>query len=329
MTEGESVQAAIERASPGDVVGLQGGTFTEQIVVDRELTLTGVGPERTVLRAPPSLEGRFRRGEQWISPVISLESSGAKLQNMQVEGARAERTDHTIVGIGCTDPSVDIGDVRVTGSETASTRPGIGILVYNDDCARRGAVVEDCEICDYRHSGIVAQGTGLDVRVTESTVTGIGPTDTNRQHGIRVSGTSRATLLGNTVADNYYRDSSIGAGILVDATRDVFVAWNDIEGNNSGIAAQKTGDIVARRNNIRPNDTGALNLGAKSFDATNNWWGSPDGPSISKIWTGNGEGGDTDAAANGSGDAIVNVSWQPYATSPVDTSVWSRVGGRS
>lgn len=77
------------------------------------------------------------------------------------------------------------------------------------------------------------------------------------------------------------------------------------------------GDIGPRQNNVVGNDYGALNYGAASFDATDNWWGASDGPS----------GGETDpstgATADGSGDSVISaagssIRWDPFATSQFD-----------
>ena len=41
QTPGQSLQAAIDAASPGDTITVSGGVYYEHIVIDKELTLTG------------------------------------------------------------------------------------------------------------------------------------------------------------------------------------------------------------------------------------------------------------------------------------------------
>ena len=152
----------------------------------------------------------------------------------------------------------------------------------------------------------------------DSTVTGIGQTDEIGQNGIQVSDVAQAAIAGNTVRDNYYTSNSVAAGIIVFQSSDVVIERNRILDNNNGIGVSGAGDTVARRNNITGNDTGALNLGASTFDVTHNWWGAADGPSASTLYT----GGETDivtgATADGSGDAVYDAHWDPFATSPFD-----------
>jgi hypothetical protein len=328
VTGDGSIQAAVDDAQPGDVVGVVGGTFTEQVVLDTRVTLVGLGPQRPTVRTPRAPSPRLDWNGDPVAPVVAAEADGLTVRRLRVESGHRSVGSKTTAGIGVDDAGIRLEDVSVVDAHIDAaerTRHDVGVLVTNTDGFRRLSTVTNCDVRGYQHSGIVGAGSGLTFRVTETTVAGLATTGTNRQHGIRLSSLDKATLLGNTVADNYYRHSSVSTGVLAVSVSDAFVAWNDIEGNNNGIVAQNTGDIAARRNNIRVNDTGALNLGASIFDATNNWWGAPDGPSPSEIRPNGEENSPSGQPPDGSGDAAFGVVWNPFADRPVDTAVWSRI----
>src|SRR5262245_13206000 len=54
-TDYPTIQAAIDAAKPGRTISILGGTYTEQIVLSKKLTLVGAGMDVTVIRAPATL----------------------------------------------------------------------------------------------------------------------------------------------------------------------------------------------------------------------------------------------------------------------------------
>jgi hypothetical protein len=316
----DSIQSAIDSARAGDRIRIEPGTYTEQVVVDEDVTLVGAGPEETTIRCPPTLDGQFPDLEGEVRPVVALQSDGASLRNLTVDGNEQGRRNETFVGIGSCDASVYVGDVAVTGI-AGEPGHGVGILAYVSDDADLLTYVERCAVRGYGQHGIVGHGRGNDLHVSDCVITGQGPTETHPRNGILLRDVAKATIIGNTITRNYCTGSDIATGIVSLRSVDIFAAWNVLEGNNSGFSAESSGDIVARQNNIRGNGTGVINHGARTFDATNNWWGSADGPSESDTWASGASDVETGADPDGDGDAVYNVNWDPYSTSPFNLGV--------
>lgn len=318
---GGSVQSAVDAATPGDVIQLAAGTYVEQVVVDKAVTITGAGPGATVVRSPASLSSRFVRDGDDTYPVVSLEAGGAELWNLTVDGDRQGGGNREFVGVGAYNAGAHLGNVEVTKvseDPLSGNQHGLAVFAYTDDGAERTVTVDGCDIHDYQKGGVVGEGAGLDLCVTHSTVTGIGPTDTIGQNGVQASGVAQAAVVGNTITDNYYTPSSVSAGLIIFETEDVLVDRNELRDNNNGIGALAASDLTARRCNIVGNDTGVLAISSSDIDVTRNWWGAADGPAASSLYSGGATDPVTDEVADGSGDPVYQAHWDDYADSQFD-----------
>jgi predicted ribosomally synthesized peptide with SipW-like signal peptide len=317
VSSGDSIQTAIDNAGAGDTIGIKPDSFSEQVVVDKPVTLAGAGQGSTVIQATSSLNSRFSFNGTDGHPVVSLESADAELWNLTVDGDRKGDNYPDFFGVGAYNAGVRLGNVevkKVTDDPFSGNQKGVGIVALNDDSSARSTVIDGCNVHDYQKTGIVGEGDGLTLCVLDSTTTGAGSTTTNGQNGIQISDVSQGVIVGNTVEANYYTGSAGAAGIIAFNSGDVLIGRNIIKNNNIGIGVSGAGDITARRNNIDQNDFGAGNFGSDSFDARKNWWGASDGPS--------GEADPvTGSPADGSGDTVLStgsadsIRWDPFANS--------------
>ncbi len=141
---GESIQKAIDRASPGDVICLAPGEWTENIHINKSVTLHGAGAERTIIRSAKD-----------DIPVVRIDSDGAEhaphitLGGIQVTGARGDEGYGIMVA----------GRAQATIRHCIITDNKTGIMLW----MRARATIEDNVVSDNQRHGIVlsfyAEGT--------------------------------------------------------------------------------------------------------------------------------------------------------------------------
>jgi hypothetical protein len=245
-----TIQGAVNAADPsGDTIKVDPGTYTEQVTINKSLTLQGNGAG-AIIQAPSTMTP---------DPVFNLRSlvevknaATVNINNMTIEGPNPAINDGILVVGGAT--------ANVTGSTivhihqntaTFGNQTGFAIQVGGTGAQAVGqvgnATIIDCTITDYQKVGVIIGRNGSSGTVTGSTITGIGPTPLNAQNGIQISpGAGSSTVSNNTISGNQYTGSgpppaganpfttTQAAGIL-DLTGPNSIAGNTVVNNDIGI----------------------------------------------------------------------------------------------
>ncbi len=134
-------------------------------------------------------------------------------------------TDADIYGANYFGVVVNGGTVDVTGSaihdigETPVNGTQHGNAVYYVYGSSSTGTVVGNDIWNYQKGGIVANGTGTFVTITDNTVTGLGPVGFIAQNGIQLGWGATGTITGNTITGNLYTQGAskgwVSAGILL------------------------------------------------------------------------------------------------------------------
>ncbi len=174
-----TIAAAVRDAGAGALVSIQPGTYTESVILERDVRLVAA-------KGPGSVRIVGVRGA-----ALTVRGAGGVVQGLLIEGRNAEPavsvTAGTVVIAGC---EITGGRVEVTGAAAPTLRgcklhhPGdIGLYLAGDS----RAIIEDTEIGDAGHTGIlVDHGAVPTLRRLSVTRTG--------GHGIRVSGSAQGTF---------------------------------------------------------------------------------------------------------------------------------------
>jgi len=167
VSSGESVQAAIERANPGDVVLVQSGTYHENLDVTKRLTLRGMDTGSGI----PIIEGNGN------DTAIRLKAGGIILKNFEVAGSR--------IGI-----EVVSDNNFVTKNVAKDNWVAISIVDSTKNLVKDNTILDN-----YR--GIYLESS------FQNTISKNSVSD-NRWFGIGLQSSERNVITGNTISNNYY-----------------------------------------------------------------------------------------------------------------------------
>lgn len=217
-----TVSGAVAAAIAGDTIEVCNGTYTEQVVINKSLTLKAKPTHTPSVVAPAVMSGS--------QAIITVTGSGvnATVDGLIISGPGGGGCNTLRYGIrveGGANATIKnnlIKDIR--DNPFSGCQNGVGILVGRQFEATTGtATIYDNVIQGYQKGGIVVDNTGSSAVITDNIVTGAGRTETIAQNGIQVSRgavVTPANLHGNTVSGNFYLNSSaptfpaVATGIL-------------------------------------------------------------------------------------------------------------------
>ncbi|WP_405959058.1 right-handed parallel beta-helix repeat-containing protein [Streptomyces sp. NBC_00868] len=241
-----TIQAAVDAARPGDRITVRPGVYREQVVIGKNVSLTGSGDGKTTIQAP-----------QTLTPGDDGENSIVEIHN----GASVSLSRLSVSGPGsgtCEDGALSAG-IRVLGGAHLALRhaavthitdtpaapcfhSATGVLIGDLPTSTGSASIRDTKITDYQGAGVVVLNEGSTATIEGNTVTGHPKVSTD---GIEFVAGAVGRVTGNTVSNNECRepDADCGpdffnefqhAGIVADAPGTV-VRHNRLIGNQVGI----------------------------------------------------------------------------------------------
>jgi len=279
----DTIQGAIDEASPDDVIEADAGTFTEDVTIDKSLTLNG---------AQVGVDARGRsESESEIVGVVEVTSAA---------------TDVVFDGFKFTSPT------------RAFTPRGFNLHIESENSTIKNCIFVAEENAGHTYSGYLDFGGITNTTVERNSFSGhLDPTQTPNVIMLGITGAGTVT-----VTHNEMHNVGGGGGIGVMCSNDdavINIIDNEIENTGDGIwfwdptggsfevniqsntiyncqkkgvkIVSPVGITAVNCNRIYDNtEEGVYNsVSSLLVDATSNWWGDASGPS--------GEGG-------GSGDAV-------------------------
>ena len=245
-------------AANGDTIQVAAGTYSETatLTVDKPVTIAGAGVGSTTITTPFPTSFTQDAAGNFAMVFVAPAASGATIQDLTVNANGDSNTNHScphsFVGVDIQDAAATVQRVHIANVEDTplggSPCGGTGLSDLNDDGTARTLTVDHVTIDNYEKNGMSFDGndvSGLTANVTNSTVTGAGPTTILAQNGIEYLSDAAGTVSGSTISGDECNvpgacgpdpfTQSQGTGILLFATGPVTVSGNTITANDTGI----------------------------------------------------------------------------------------------
>lgn len=308
-----TIGAAVTKASPGDTIHVAAGTYSEQVSINKPLTVTGA-------------DGAVLDG----TGLVPAWTTGVKIRSGNVTWNNIDVTDFTQDGITAYD-NIDMPNLHITNTKVSNIQPGywgFGIYVGYESEGFGYSPPDLTTHLDF--SGLLLEGN--EIVNTHSSAMVIQS----------VTGTP-GTLV---VKNNFIHDNVTNSGIWVDCARELTIEDNIVDGNKWGVEFSAyaefgtlngpygpknielrgntiTGStfegvavyegwpatIAVEGNQLDGNGNGVRNYLSEAVNAQGNWWGSPTGPTVASNPAGTGD------------SAVDAVDYSPWRKDGTDTDL--------
>ena len=244
-----TIQAAINATLPGDTINVAAGTYDEQVVIDKSLTLQGTG-DTTVVK--PSLAAKLTQhfGILWAGAtkeiagiIVANGVAGVTVKNLKVDGESITALPagaNWVAGIFLRETGGTVDMVSVVGTGKWTPDRAYGVYLYAAGASPVSVEVKGCGITNYDKNGINAQGSKLTANIHHNTVIGRGPLPDGDevQNGILIIDNATATVNNNTVSNNAYTPATWVATGVTFCNAGGSAQSNTLTNNQTGIAGQ-------------------------------------------------------------------------------------------
>ncbi len=253
------IQRAIDYAAATNTLNASGHTFTEQVEINKDLTLNGVAGSTKIL-SPAVLPLSFATNDANKAIVYVHDAANVTVQNLTVDGAGKGNANYRFEGIAYFNAGGAVLNTSITGIRNTpldGMQGGVGLYAWADAGTARALIVNNNTVTDYQKNAMTFRGSKLTATITANTVTGSGPLDFIAQNGIQLSYGAKGSLTGNTVSNIGYitNTDTWSAGILLYQAADSTVVKNNTVtnvqagiysiGNKAGIVENNISNTVA------------------------------------------------------------------------------------
>ena len=269
----DSIQEAINQALTGDTIVIQAGTYTEELTIDKSITLRG--EEGVVIEGDGEGNVITIVGDGVTIEGLTVENSGTEKDNAGIyvqEGSNHVIKDNvfkdTMNGIYINKSTKNV----ITGNQISSvsdhfSNRGSGIFVYGGSDhtieenvmmrVQDGVYLESVSNVHLRNNAVLGSRYGLHFMFAEDVVAEENQMKSNIT-GLMIMDSTRIRVLNNEVIEQFHVR---GFGVLIYESEDLQLEGNEIRQNSTGVSLEKTVDVDITRNLISANQVGLEFIG--------------------------------------------------------------------
>ena len=249
-----TIQAAVDESVDGDTITIDAGTFREQVIIDKSITIQGAGIDQTIIESPNGEDLEISGGD-WktlkntdVFAIIGIKttSDGAvTIKDLTVDGrdegylpdtSYPNKMDYAFQGIGAYNSNLIVDTVKVTrvrevGNDYSDPIPDgypedqPSGMNHNENIFAESAdgagthtlTVTNSIITKYQKTGILAWGPTLMVDINNNTIQAE-KTISNTGNGIQVASSDYSSSGGGdrTGTSGSITDNTItGTGLVI------------------------------------------------------------------------------------------------------------------
>jgi len=260
------IQAAIDNATAGDTINVAAGTYNEQVVIDKALTLQGAGD--TTIIQPTTIPQVFNRKKVGgteslptnaigVATVNTETPNSVTIKNLMVDGSAVTNwgTGNKNVGIFYQGTGGVIDNVTLDGGAADTYGDAIYVSAFEETIE---VEIGNCDINgNFSKNGITCNYPGLTASIHDNTVAGSGPIDNPIQNGIQIGFGATGTISNNTVSNNCWTGQSCTTSN--DPTTDV-----EADGAAGILLYHPSGAVEVNGNTLTGNQFGVWSVGSPS-----------------------------------------------------------------
>ncbi|TDA67963.1 MAG: tandem-95 repeat protein [Chloroflexi bacterium] len=245
-----TIQEGVTAVDAGGTVQVYAGTYTEQISINKNLTLTGEDRLTTIIEAPAVMSEACNTSDLLPNRPILCVTGGAiaTIQGFTFDGLSLGSTNLRLTGVafrnagGVFQDNI-IRNIRFSG--LSSAQEGVGFYLFNSDLSpTRDIQILNNTIQNFNKNGITLTSheywSPATFLIQGNTISGITPNSTIAQNGIQIelvngSGTVSGNTISNIALNNTGKPDPLVASSIYVITTPVTTSGNTISGAQTGV----------------------------------------------------------------------------------------------
>ena len=227
---------AVSLAAPGETIHVAAGTYAEQLVISKAVTIVGASNTLTVIEpsVPTTTQTLVadtdpdRALPDYAIVDVTAGTTDVNLRRLAVDGANAQTpfdscSAGSFIGVYYHDATGTMTGVRVVGLQFpladfgCQSSVGLGVYAASDGANPTDVTMHGVKVSSFGKNGITCHDPDTTCSISNSSAVGIGPTSLTAQNGIEIFGAS-ATLTADHVSNESYTGGGAGnsaSGILL------------------------------------------------------------------------------------------------------------------
>jgi parallel beta-helix repeat protein len=259
-----TIQQAVNAVAVGGTVNVCPGTYPEQVLITRNVTVTGVAngnADAAVITSPATgvvvntadLSPPPSSALPVAAQILVQNAKAVNISNLTVDGSNNQiaACAPDIRGIYYQNSSGTISEVatrnQVLAAGLTGCQAGQGIFVQSSysgagyATASANVTIKNSSVSNFQKNGITIDGPKANGTVTFNSITGQGPTTGAAENGVQISDGAAGCVTDNAIVDNVWAPDVFGdtgdaaAGILIYGSEHILVQNNIVGTTQFGI----------------------------------------------------------------------------------------------